>query len=119
LSVKVRLAFFAPGVCGASWIATVQFARTITVPPETGHVVPAVGITKSDALVPVRVTLAILRVALPKLANVTFWAPLRLPTFWVPKTSDGTVRLTIGAGGIPTPVRVTICSAFDAPPELS
>ena len=119
LSVKLRLAFFAPGVCGASWTATVQLAETITVPPDTGHVVPADAIKKSDAFVPARVMLEMVRAALPRLVNAMLCAPLLLPTFSLPNTSDGTARLTIGAGGIPTPVNDTICSELETPPELS
>jgi len=116
--VKLKLAFFGPVDCGANWTATVQEPCTTTVPPPSGHEVPETAITKSDAVAPVRVTLEMLSVALPWFVKVTLCAPLWLPTFSLLKISEGAEKLTIGAGGVPTPVSGTICSVFADCPEL-
>jgi len=114
LSVNVRLPEAATAVVGVKVIATVQVPDAAT-GVEVEQVVPVVATANGAAVViPVKV-----RLALPVLVTVTVCAALVVFTNCALKLREAPERLTIGAGGIAVPVRLTVCVVPAVPPELS
>ncbi len=64
---------------------------------------------KSPLLVPVMPMEVMLSAALPVLLSVTICAALIVPTPWLAKVRLVADKLTIGAGAVPVPVKVTVC----------
>ena len=100
MSVMVRAPLKLPALAGVNVTLIVQLAPAATLVPQV------LVWAKSPALVPLRVMLVMLRVALPLLVRVTELAALVVPTAWLPKLRLVGERLT--AGWVPVPLRVTV-----------
>jgi hypothetical protein len=101
LSVMTKEAVRLPAAKGVNVTLNVQLLPDASVLP---HVVVS---AKSPELVPVNVMLLMARAAFPVLFNVTTWAVLVVPRFWLVKVR--LVVVTPADGALPVPARVIVC----------
>lgn len=102
LSVIVIVALRPLIAVGVNVAATTQLAVGASVPTVRQSVpLPGVARAKSPTFVPPRITLVILRVAVPAFVSVTVCCPLVKPRFTLPNVIELDVRLATGCVPVP------------------
>lgn len=94
-------------VLGVNVTAMVQLDPAASVDDPDGQVLVW---AKSAAFVPLRLILVMVSAAVPLLVRVIVWAPLVVPTFWLPKFTLLGLSVTAGAGAVvAVPESATVC----------